>query len=224
MIKQTLNSILLIIPLIFIITFGQQKLVHENNNDNIKSEDFYNVVYNHSVISIKNIDKKGQLTAFYINNNYILSNAHGFKSKNDTIVSSDGNILEIINIDKEKDLALLKIKKINNKNYVSLNLCKNDTKVGENVYSVGYGQLAKTFKKGYNSINIIAQIGKSKTIGTPYYFDGNLKSGDSGSPVLKEKEHCLTGVVFAVSGVRKDIGFVIDLFTVKEFLKENGIK
>lgn len=147
-------------------------------------------------------------TAFMIDGKgYLITNAHVITGSGTVVVNRKGEEFnaKIINIDQQRDLAILKIQDEDFKPFTSLpySIKKSNVDLGEELYTLGYPREEIVYNMGYLS----AESG----------FDGDTSScqislsanpGNSGGPVfnkngeivgiLSKKETKAEGVVFAI--------------------------
>jgi len=138
---------------------------------------------------------------------YIITNAHVLKGSGAIVVDSKGNELnaDIISIDHEKDLALLKITDEDFKPIKSLpyTIEKGNAEIGEEIYTLGYPRNEIVYTHGYLS----AKTGFNGDT-TNYQIQMSSNPGNSGGPiinnngeiigVLSAKQVQADGVTFAV--------------------------
>lgn len=158
-------------------------------------------------------------SGFAIGNSCIITNAHVINDKNDVTVSvykDKAYSTEILKIDKNLDLAVLKIQ---SKKLPYLKIANyNDVQIGSDVYAIGAPEsLSYTLTKGVLSA-------KDRLIGEMKYIqiDAPINSGNSGGPLLNDK-----GEVIGVNTLKlfdsEGIGLAIPMTTVIEFLNDNNI-
>ncbi len=148
---------------------------------------------------------------------YIITNAHVLKGSGAVVVNSKGQEFNaiIVNIDTDKDLAILKI---NDPEYEPLrnlpySIRKNNSDLGEQIFTLGYPRNDIVYGEGYVS----ARTGFNSDSLT-YQVQISANPGNSGGPVfnnngevigiLSTRQAQAAGVVFAVKS--KNIYQMVD--------------
>lgn len=147
-------------------------------------------------------------TAFLIDGKgYLVTNAHVLKGSGAVVVNNKGQeyFAKILNIDQEKDLAILKIQ---DKDYVPAatlpyGIKKNDADLGTELFTLGYPQKEIVYNLGYLS----SENGHNGDT-TNYQVSLTANPGNSGGPVFNKngevigiistKETQSEGVVYAI--------------------------
>jgi S1-C subfamily serine protease len=160
-------------------------------------------------VPAKEIDYKSGGSGFIIDpKGLLVTNAHVVKdAKNIAVQNKSGNSFNasIVFIDKEKDLAILKIEDDNFKPYTNIpySISKSSTDLAEPIYTLGYprdeivyGEGYLSAKTGFNGDSLSCQISIP------------ANPGNSGSPVMNKqgevigilstRETAAEGVVFAL--------------------------
>ena len=171
------------------------------------------------------IAKSSSGTAFFISNNgYLLTNNHvveGCKAQKINYFNKEYHA-QIIAVDKNLDLALLKVD-AKNKNYI--NFSKSDIEKLQKIYVAGY-----PFGKGLSddlkiSSGIISSNKGFEDNSNEFQIDAPINPGNSGGPIVNDTGE-LVGI--AVAGFAKDksegINFGIKSSTAINFLKTNKVK
>ena len=184
------------------------------NDDNKKKED-----------TIKNVDqpKFAAGTAFFINNQgNLITNQHVVESCRESHVIFKGKkySAEITSVDKKLDLALIKTK-IDNKNY--LKIYSNEIKQLQKVVVAGYplaDMLGIDLKFTSGIVSSLRGFGDSNLI----QIDAALNHGNSGGPIVDEKNGSLVAV--AVSGLpsAQGVNFGIKNTSLLSFMNANKVR
>jgi S1-C subfamily serine protease len=147
-------------------------------------------------------------TAFLIDGKgYLVTNAHVLKGSGAVVVNDKGEEFDakIVNIDQEKDIAILKIDDEDYKPFTSLpyGIKKNRAELGEELFTLGYPRDEVVYNMGYLS----AESGFNGDT-TNYQISLSANPGNSGSPVfnkngevvgiLSTRQTQAEGVVFAI--------------------------
>ena len=168
-----------------------------------------NTLKNKITVPVKEIDYKSGGSGFIIDpKGLLVTNAHVVKdAKNIAVQNRSGNSFNatIIFLDKEKDLAILKIEDENFKPFTSIpySISKSTTDLAEPIYTLGYPRDEIVYGEGYLS----AQTGfKNDTLSCQISIPAN--PGNSGGPVMNKqgevigilstRETSAEGVVFAL--------------------------
>lgn len=168
----------------------------------------------------------GVATGFFINERYVLTNAHVANIIADGTVklqlwNKDIISAEKVAIDNHNDLALLEIDPNDIKFYdiPKLNF-ETVPQIGETVFIIGSPYLY------YNTMTV-GIFSRGTTIGNDYrwiwdcevYFvDAGVEGGNSGSPVLDAD----LGVIGIVTGYCGKLTVVIPSYNIRSFLLSNG--
>ena len=163
-------------------------------------------------------------TGFYINENYILTNAHVVDSCDE--LRTPYHRVEIVVVDEEVDLALL-FDPHGNPNTITFRSYPID--FGEEIAVFGY-PLSNILSSGGNGTSGIVS-GLTSTIGDPqpenrFQYTAPTQGGNSGGPVMDTAGN-VVGVV--VSGLNPDVvrnqnvNFAIKFNVVEDFLQKNNI-
>lgn len=166
-------------------------------------------------------------SAFFINNQgYFVTNAHVVeKCKNNSkIYYNNKNInAKLIAKDKYLDLALLKVD-LKNNNYLSISN-EPATKL-QRIIAAGYPfgkYLSDDLKFTSGIVSSLKGLGDDST---RMQIDAALNPGNSGGPIISEKNGQVVGV--AVSGLRKDkteaVNYAVKGMMLKSFILSNQIK
>lgn len=152
---------------------------------------------------------------------YIISTAHDLeKLKEVKIILANGEELKGIlwRKDFHRDLSLLKVNG-EFKNYIPWREGRRVLKIGEKVYLLSCGQ-----KKGEEYILGVIEEGLRQKNHLPLWrVDMETLPGSSGSPVF-DRYGNLAGIVKGRLRGTDNVGFLIPLETLFEFLKESSLK
>lgn len=175
-------------------------------------------------------------TGFYINENYILTNAH--------VVIEDGKELaefripyrrvELKAVDQDVDLALLYDER-GNSDIARFRSDSVEIRPGERVLSFGYPLSHRLSYEGNRTEGYVSGLSRTITdefkkydklrTGDLFQHTAPIQDGNSGGPILG-----LTGNVIGVTqtgfnpAYRENIQFAIRFHVIKKFLEKNGIK
>jgi S1-C subfamily serine protease len=174
----------------------------------------------------KPIKTKGSSgTAFFISNNYLITNHHVIKgcNNNSKIIYQTKEInTQLIAKDKFLDLALLKVD-VDNDTYISIS--KRAPSKLQRIIAAGYPfgkYLSDDMKFTSGIVSSLKGLGDDST---RLQIDAALNRGNSGGPIVDENTGELVAV--AVAGLRKDkteaVNFGIKAASVKNFLQSNQI-
>jgi S1-C subfamily serine protease len=151
---------------------------------------------------------KGGGSAFLIDaTGYLITNAHVLKGSAAIVVNNKGHEFNasIVNINTEKDLAILKVEDPDFKTYSFLpySIRKSNTDLGEEIYTLGYPRDEIVYNMGYLS----AKTGYNGDTSS-LQISLSANPGNSGGPVfdkngevvgvLSTRETHAEGVVFAI--------------------------
>ncbi len=174
-------------------------------------------------------------TGFYINENYILTNAH--------VVLEDGKELdefripyrrvELKAVDQGVDLALLYDER-GNSDIARLRSDSVEIRPGERIISFGYPLSSRLSYEGNRTEGYVSGLSRTITdefkkydklrTGDLFQHTAPIQEGNSGGPILD-----LAGNVIGVTqtgfkpAYRENIVFAIRFHVIKKFLEENGI-
>lgn len=179
-----------------------------------------------SVVLIEVYDEKGQVdgkgSGFVVTSDgKILTNYHVIAhTKKATVKLSNGDAydtIDVIDIDKRKDIALIKIRAVD---LPTLTLGKSGTTdVGEKIYCLGnpLGTLRNTLSEGIVSAIRAGDGYKYFQISAP------ISAGSSGSPVMNAKGE-VVGIAFASIEEGQNLNFAIPIDYAKGMLTSNQIQ
>ncbi|MDB5211558.1 MAG: trypsin-like peptidase protein [Sediminibacterium sp.] len=153
---------------------------------------------------------------------YIVTNAHVLKGSGAVVVNSKGQEFEatIVDIDKEKDLAILKI---SDANYVPLKglpygIRKGSTELGESIFTLGYPRNDIVYGEGYLS----ARTGLNGD-SLSYQISISANPGNSGAPVFNNSGEVI-GILSTRQAQAQGVAFAIkskNIYRMVEDLQEN---
>lgn len=177
----------------------------------------------HTVVLIETYDEKGQIagrgSGFIVSaEGKIVTNYHVIAhTKKATVKLINGDAydtVDVIDIDKRKDIALIKIRAVE---LPFLNLGRSTAiEVGEKIYCLGnpLGALRNTLSEG-----IISAIRAGD--GYKYFqISAPISSGSSGSPVMNTKGEVI-GIAFASIEQGQNLNFAIPIDYAKGMLTSN---
>jgi S1-C subfamily serine protease len=167
-------------------------------------------------------------TGFFVTKSYVVTNAHVLKGGCDKIVIKGAvpeRTVTLKVLDTEHDLALLETSHPPQQ-YAPLRFNLDDLKIGDKVYILGFPGVEGIHGEYHFAQAQILDLG-SRSHRERFYITDVLLHGNSGGPVL-DKNGNVIGVVVATSTFSKgdkkvDVGVVISLTTLKEFLTANSI-
>lgn len=161
---------------------------------------------------------------------YLITNAHVLKGSGAVVVNNSGREFNarIVNIDNQKDLAILKIEDEDFQPFASLpySFRKSSVELGEELYTLGYPRDEIVFNMGYLSA---ASGFNSDTASFQLSLSAN--PGNSGGPVINKNGEIIgiistrqtqaEGVVFAIktSGIYKLIDELQDADTTLQKIR-----
>lgn len=138
---------------------------------------------------------------------YIITNAHVLKGSGAVVVNSKGQEFKatIANIDKEKDLAILKI---NDQDFLPLkslpySIRKSNTDLGEQIFTLGYPRNDIVYGEGYLS----ARSGYNND-SLSYQLQISANPGNSGGPVFNDNGEVI-GVLSTRQSQADGIAFAV---------------
>lgn len=195
---------------------GDATVVSEGNN--VIPEPVLSQIGNVACIHVQTKSKSVQFSGFFIDNEgLILGTAHDLLEHEQVKIMSNTGIFyegDVIKADFEKDLALIKVN-ATKEDIVSITEGRNLLGMGETVFSIGCPiNLRGTIHRGF--IN-----GPPRKISNVplWQVEMEIQPGSSGSPVF-DNSGAFVAVVKGRHREAKDIGFLIPLEVVVEFLKE----
>jgi len=154
---------------------------------------------------------------------YIITNAHVLKGSGAVVVNSKGQEFNasIINIDLEKDLAILKI---NDGDYQPLkslpySIRKANTDLGEPIFTLGYPRNDIVYGEGYLS----ARTGYNSD-SLSYQVQISANPGNSGAPVFNNNGEVI-GILSTRQAQADGVAFAVkskNIYRMIDDLKENG--
>jgi serine protease Do len=154
---------------------------------------------------------------------YIITNAHVLKGSGAIVVNSKGQEFKasIINIDLEKDLAILKI---NDEDYTPLksipySIRKSNTDLGEQVFTLGYPRNDIVYGEGYLS----ARTGYNSD-SMSYQVQISANPGNSGAPVFNNNGEVI-GILSTRQAQADGVAFAVkskNIYRMIDELKEDG--
>ena len=195
--KYRISSIVLLFMLL--ISFSAYAI-------NFTPEDTYN-----SVVVV--YTETGVGSGFYVKENIIITNAHvvGYNKKV-AVNLYDGTTIKgnVIKIDNEKDLALIKV----DKTITPLSINSEDLSIGQEVYAIGAPKdMPYTMTKG-----IISAL--DRKIGQNIYIqiDASVNSGNSGGPLVDDNGNVI-GIITLKASDAEGIGFAINTKDINNFIE-----
>ncbi len=171
-------------------------------------------------------------SGFYVNQENIITNKHVVENCKNIAVRGavDPTLVELLLVDKELDLAVLKSPHPPNRTpYLRNNY--DEIKVADILFSIGYPlQRGETGEYIIREAEVLATKKDKKTSFTHIEFTDNVNHGNSGGPLL-DKNSNLVGVVTAKltykyndpSIPEKNVAIAISVEGLIEFLKKAGI-
>ena len=152
-------------------------------------------------------------SGFSVKENIIITNAHvvGYNKKV-AVNLYDGTTIKgnVIKIDNEKDLALIKV----DKTITPLSINLEDLSVGQEVYAIGAPKdMPYTMTKG-----IISAL--DRKIGQNIYIqiDASVNSGNSGGPLVDDNGNVI-GIITLKASDAEGIGFAINTKDINNFIE-----
>jgi S1-C subfamily serine protease len=175
--------------------------------------------------SVKSSDEPKIITgtAFFINNQgTLITNEHVVKSCREpyVIFKNKNYSAEIVSVDKKLDLALIKTN-IDNKNY--LKIYNNEIKQLQKVVAAGYpltGILGMDLKFTSGIVSSLRGLGDSNLI----QIDAALNHGNSGGPIVDEKNGSLVAVAVAGLPSAQGVNFGIKNTALLSFINANKVR
>jgi serine protease Do len=153
---------------------------------------------------------------------YIVTNAHVLKGSGAVVVNSKGQEFEaaIVDIDKEKDLAILKI---SDADYVPLKslpygIRKGSTELGEAIFTLGYPRNDIVYGEGYLS----ARTGFNSD-SLSYQIQISANPGNSGAPVFNNSGEVI-GILSTRQAQAQGVAFAIkskNIYRMVEDMQED---
>jgi S1-C subfamily serine protease len=176
-----------------------------------------------SIMVVSNLQGSG--TAFYINDNYLITNQHVVEESNFvTLRNQEGDSFtaEVIDTDIATDLALIK----SNTEGIALTLHPTcDVKRREDVFTIGH-------PVGYEYSTTRGIISAIRTIPNPFYkatglkkyiqIDAPISPGNSGGPLFNSSSQVI-GVNTWGDNQGQNLNFSVHCSELKEFLDSNNI-
>ena len=176
-----------------------------------------------SIMVVSNLQGSG--TAFYINNNYLITNQHVVEESNFvTLRNQEGDSFtaEVIDTDIATDLALVK----SNTEGIPLNIHPTcNIKRREDVFTIGH-------PVGYEYSTTRGIISAIRTIPNPFYkatglkkyiqIDAPISPGNSGGPLFNSASE-VVGVNTWGDNQGQNLNFAVHCSELKEFLDSNYI-
>lgn len=152
---------------------------------------------------------------------YIVTNAHVLKGSGAIVVNSEGQEFKavIVDIDKEKDLAILKI---SDADYIPLknlpySIRKGNTDLGESIFTLGYPRTDIVYGEGYLS----ARTGYNGD-SLSYQIQISANPGISGAPVFNNSGEVI-GILSTRQAQAQGVAFAIkskNIYRMVEDLQE----
>ena len=195
---------------------GDETFINEGNN--AVPEPILSQIGNVACIHVQTKSKSVQFSGFFIDNEgLILCTAHDLLEHEQVKIMSNTGIFyegDVIKADFEKDLALIKVNAAK-EDIVSITEGRNLLGMGETVFSIGCPiNLRGTIHRGF--VNGPPRKVNSVPL---WQVEMEIQPGSSGSPVF-DNSGAFVAVVKGRHREAKDIGFLIPLEVVVEFLKE----
>jgi serine protease Do len=172
----------------------------------------------------KGAEVKGGGTGFLIDaQGYLVTNAHVLKGNSAIVVNASGVELkaDIVGIDRERDIAILKItdKDFKAFNYLPYSISRTIANLGEDIYTLGYPRNDIVYNQGYLS----ARSGyRGDTLS--YQLAIQVSGGNSGGPVLNKRGEVI-GIIRANETNAPSVVFAIKskhiFYLVDELKKKN---
>jgi len=195
---------------------GEEAFINEGNN--VIPGPILSQIGNVACIHVQTKSKSVQFSGFFIDNEgLILGTAHDLLEHEQLKIMSNTGIFyegDVIKADFEKDLALIKVNAAK-EDIVSITEGRNLLGMGETVFSIGCPiNLRGTIHRGF------VNGPPRKVSNVPLWqVEMEIQPGSSGSPVF-DNSGLFVAVVKGRHREAKDIGFLIPLEVVVEFLKE----
>ena len=174
-------------------------------------------------------------TGFFVNRQYVITNAHVVKSCTEVYVKGaiPEQKAEVKVLDDANDLALIETKE-SPKQFAPLRFNIEDLKVGDKVLLMGYP--GEPGARGVYSVATAKVEDMHEIAGSEgrFYITDVVEHGNSGGPVFDTSGNVIGVVVaksilYTVNAVtqerlsEKHVGLVISLATLKQFLFDHGI-
>lgn len=203
--NRAAGSLLMLITLIIIasFTFVYNTIVKEDVN-------YENTLA--STIIIMKKDGKSYGTAFFINENTLITNKHVMSdNKNEFYAFINGvekryKVTHSINHPKN-DLSIIKINGYKSKSFIKL--CENENiSLGQDIYSIG--NTFMRLKEGYIN-SLVFRNGLNFT-------NLDIIGGDSGSALMSADKDCSVGVIHGAAS-EYDLNTFVSVSYVKELIK-----
>ena len=195
---------------------GKDRFIGEGGN--VIPEPILNQIGNVACIHVQTKSKSIQFTGFFIDDEgLVLCTAHDLLEHEHVKIMSNTGIFyegDVIKADFDKDLALIKVN-ATKEEIVNIADGRNLLGMGETLFSIGCPvNLRGTIQSGY--IN-----GPLRKVNNEVLWQVQMKiqPGSSGSPVF-DKSGTFVAVVKGRHRETRDIGFLIPLEVVVEFLKD----
>jgi len=162
---------------------------------------------------------KNRGTAFALSNSgYAITNLHVLKGNKIFIFLNNGKVYkcDVVHKDKKQDIAILKVPiddfKFSDKPIPYA--LKAQTRLSENVYSIGYPKDEVVYNRGY-----VSSMNGRKGDSTKYQLELPSSPGMSGSPVLNAQGDVI-GIVNSKVSVSQGITYAIKSEVVQNILEE----